>query len=178
MRSSHKKPKIDETIAKLIDVEAALSLVERTTVLWHQELHNRAKASRYLFRGSGVLVLLLSASLPIIAASAYYTDRVLIAALGSAIGVLSALNTFYRWGDRWRIYRRAELEIEGALREWEATVIEDALKYSQDAEKQKAQIYKSTYELMSRTKAIIETQHLAFFEALQLTLPQVPSSGP
>lgn len=125
-------------------------------------------------------MLLLSASLPLVAATDYHDNRLIVASLGSAIAIISALNTFYRWGDRWRIYRRAELEIEGAMRQWEADVVEGSILEELTEQQRNAWNFRRTLELLNRTRAITENQHLAFFEALQLTLPQVgqPTGGP
>lgn len=168
---------IDPAVAALVGVEATVALVNRTAA-WYRELHKRAKASRYLFRGSGVLVLLLSASLPVLAASDYHSNRLVVAGVGSAIGTLTAVSSFYRWGDRWRIYRRAELDLEAALREWEAKIIEGSLAYGAQSLERSTQALAATQHLIEQTKGIVENQHSAFFEALQLSLPQVTGAEP
>lgn len=174
LRSLKGNESMSTEIAEAADNSAVVDFVEEVAISWMNALHTRARISRWLFRLSGVSVLLLGASLPILSAMDGELNKVTVTIIGASIGLISSFSAFYRWSDRWRIYRRAELDIEAALRSWELAVLN--LAGEESSGHRQRDLLTATGLLADRVRETVEQQHLAFFESLQLGLPAIDTS--
>ena len=96
------------------------ALVEREVlplIDWYQR---KKRWPRRLHRLSGILVIGLGATIPLLSA---YSDsqpaRVLVGAAGAVITVIAGLATVYEWQKTWRIFTVAQTELEAHRLRWE-----------------------------------------------------------
>ncbi|ASO21023.1 hypothetical protein FHR81_001992 [Actinoalloteichus hoggarensis] len=79
---------------------------------WRAEWHRR------FFRLGGLLIILASASLPLLTTLEYENKDFVLSAAGVVIAVLTGLQTFYRWDKSWATLRAAESSLTELLWEW------------------------------------------------------------
>lgn len=84
----------------------------------------RANWHRRLYRVSGVVVIMVGAALPVLAALDYPGKELIISLAGAAVAVLTALRAFYRWDRAWILLRTTEMALTAAYWQWR-TQIED-----------------------------------------------------
>ena len=84
--------------------------------------NSRAIWHRRFYRFSGVLVILVGATLPLAASLDYANKELLISVLGVAVSIVTALRTFYRWDHSWILLRGTELAITTAWWDYCAAV--------------------------------------------------------
>jgi Protein of unknown function (DUF4231) len=107
----------------------------------------RARQNRIWFRFTGVAVIVLSTSLPLMTIPDYGAKKVLISAVGVTIALLTGLRNFYQWDQLWSLLRQSdfeltyllakgELDVAGAPRDPErpAKLLEIAAKLRDEAE--------------------------------------------
>ena len=87
---------------------------------------SRTPRKRIWFRTTGILVILLSAALPVLAA---FGERlvgntakdIIVAVVAAIIALLSGLNTFFRWDATWHGYTQSLFELYRIRAEWESS---------------------------------------------------------
>jgi hypothetical protein len=84
--------------------------------------HGRARRNRLAFRSAGVLVILLSAVLPLLAGFDFDHKDWTLGLIGVAIAVTTALRSFYQWDQLWSLLRQADFDLTDLLAEWELAV--------------------------------------------------------
>jgi hypothetical protein len=84
-----------------------------------QSYHWRANWHRRIFRASGILVILVSSGLPLLAAFQYPRKDVIVAIAGVVIATITALRTFYRWDEMWAVLRRTHFDLTHAHNIWQ-----------------------------------------------------------
>lgn len=94
------------------------------SVSWYER---KARRDMVVFNVSRVLIIVLSLSMPVVAAqysrSRDSTWRVLIDVVPVLVAILAALDGFFRWGDSWRSRRHTELALGRAKREYRVAVL-------------------------------------------------------
>ncbi len=103
---------------------------------------SRTPRKRSFFRTSGVLVILLSAALPVVASfgntflgsdgTAIAYKNLAVSIMATAIAVLTGLNAFFHWDATWRGYTQAMFELYEIRAEWEARKAEALLESNPD----------------------------------------------
>lgn len=83
---------------------------------------SRARWHRRFFRLSGITVIVLGASMPLLANFSYPYKAWTISLAGVLIAVITALRSFYRWDQSWILLRGTEMAITKAFWNWEAEV--------------------------------------------------------
>lgn len=124
----------------------------------------RAKWHRRHFRFSGILVIVVSASLPLLAGFAYPGKDVVIAVAGVVIAIATALRTFYQWDQMWALLRRTHFSLIQAFNQWEldfgrAESLDDPVRREELA-------YETTNNLLKKIDSLRTTESEKFFNAL------------
>ena len=109
----------------------------------------RARQNRIWFRLTGVAVIVLSTSLPLMTIPDYGAKKVLLSGVGVTIALLTGLRNFYQWDQLWSLLRqsdfeltyllaKAKLDVDGAPKDPDAQrhakLLEIAVKLRDDAE--------------------------------------------
>jgi uncharacterized protein DUF4231 len=84
--------------------------------------NSRASWHRRCYRFSGIVVILIGASLPLITTQSYAHKDLVVSLMGVAIAVLTALRAFYRWEQSWMLLRGTERTITGAWWDYHAKI--------------------------------------------------------
>jgi Protein of unknown function (DUF4231) len=104
------------------------------------DLH--ARRSFRFYRGFGILVILLSASLPFLTTLQEPTlPKFVVPLVAAMISALSSVTVFMAYGDSWNGYRTAEIRTRYARAKWENSLfqaklepkVEDAMKLVKEA---------------------------------------------
>ena len=74
---------------------------------------------RLLFRTSGIIVIIFSITIPVLAANQLQYKDLWITVMAMSIAIASALNSFYRWGEKWQSFIRSELAIKHLIAIWQ-----------------------------------------------------------
>jgi hypothetical protein len=169
-RSAH----LDDRLATCVSVEFtdAVALATRYVIRPRNWYRRRARNVRRLFRLFGVGVIVMSASLPIVAAIDFADSQVAITTLSVGVAGLTALRAFFHWDDQWRAAKTADWKLTSLLAQWEADLsgIESP---SSDEAKQRAQTL--TKALLAAAADVIGTESTSFFSAV--TWPQEQANG-
>jgi hypothetical protein len=129
---------------------------------WYQK---NAPRHFWSFRISGVLIILLSVSVPFMTSlSGFWKDTVLpISTL--LIAGLTGLNSFMQWQEGWKEYRKTQFAIEYLLTKWEFEVT----KAINNPNKKQAlnALTRATSSLLENTKQISARETETFFERVE-----------
>ena len=82
--------------------------------------HWRATWHRLFYRFSGILVVLVGATLPLLTTLSYPHKDLVVSLCGVAIAAVTALRAFYRWDQAWMLLRATERTIIGAWWDYHA----------------------------------------------------------
>lgn len=155
---------VDHRIAELralVDREVA-PLIE-----WYQR---KKRWPRRLHRLSGIAVIALGATIPLL--SAYANSdliRILIGAAGAVITIITGLATVYEWQKTWRIFTVAQTELEVYRLHWELALGTADLETDQVARLRRA--VSATERLLEQASLARRTETADFF-AEQGELPR------
>jgi hypothetical protein len=147
---------------------SAEEVVEGIRVLKDQ-YHDRAKWHRRCFRSSGIVIILLSATLPLLAGLDYDGKDVTIGVIGVAIAVLTALRNFYQWDQLWSLLRQSDFELTYLLDQWQLDVTAIKAGSAPDAP---SKIYELTLTLREAAEKVRRAESTRYFGSLRF-----PSSG-
>jgi uncharacterized protein DUF4231 len=133
------------------------------TQIWFEK---RARPRMVLFRTAGVLVIVLSVSVPFIAAqTASWKDTALsIAAL--IIAMLTGLTSFFRWEQAWRSYRQTQYALEHFRVLWKLRIVE--AKHHVSPEEAIKMAIKATDQLLLDARAITSVETSEYFKNVQM----------
>ena len=125
----------------------------------------RANWHRRNFRLSGIVVILVSASLPLLAAFDYSRKDLVVAVAGVVIAVVTGLRSFYHWDLLWGSLRRTHFDLTHAYNSW-LIEIQHAETSAAPAEIE-ARRYEATKALVARVNEIRTAESDKFFESLK-----------
>jgi hypothetical protein len=126
--------------------------------------HRRAKWNRRFFRGTGVAVIVLSASLPLLAGFSYSGKDITIAIVGAVIAILTGLRAFYQWDQLWDFLRQSDFILTHLIGKWELDV--EAAKHLPNT-KSAVAIHKLTTELLDNAETVRQAESQRYFSTLR-----------
>jgi hypothetical protein len=144
----------------------AVALARRYAVAPRNWYRWRARSVRWFFRGSGMGVIVLSGALPIIAAIKFRDSTLFITVVSVSVAALTALRTFFRWDDQWRLLKSADWKLTALIAVWEA----DVCALDAAGGESKRLVMNRTQKLLKEVKEIIDEEARSFF--LGITWPQ------
>lgn len=146
------------------------ALVEREVlplIDWYQR---RKRWPRRLHRLSGIAVIGLGATIPVLSA---YTDaqpaRVIVGTAGAVITVITGLATVYEWQKTWRIFTVAQTELEAHRLRWELAL--GAAEAETDQDERLRRAVAATESLLEHASLARRAETAEFF-AEQTELPR------
>lgn len=125
-----------------------------------------ARAPMLLFRICGVLVILLSVSLPLLATLEGFWKTLVLPLAALVVAALTGLTSFFRWESGWKGYRQAQFTLEYLLTVWELQIAE-ASQHS-DAQEGIDQACQATRQLIDATQTTVSTEAEEYFKRVQI----------
>jgi len=165
------KIKADKSNGELITYLASL----KSTVLFSQEKQegsycslidfykSRMSSSRWGSRGLSILIIVLGASLPLIALfdKKVINHRHWIAIIGAAIVIAQGFSQAFHYDETWRSMTVAKLRLEGAHRAWQTQIVDASLSvYGLTI------VQKATDDFSDSVSVIVSNETTGFFNAL------------
>jgi hypothetical protein len=147
-------------------------IAEDSVVRLQNQYDWRANWHRRNFRLSGIVVILVSASLPLLAAFDYWWKDLVVAVAGVVIATVTGLRTFYHWDQMWGVLRRTHFDLNHAYNDW-MVEIQHAEASGAPAEVE-GRAYAATKALLARVNEIRTAESDKFFQSLSFP-PQSPN---
>jgi Na+/melibiose symporter-like transporter len=94
--------------------EAAVGEIENLATKYR----DRARLHKLWFWASGVLVILLSATLPFLAGLDFGGKEETIGIIAVVIAALTGLRSFFHWDQSWSLLRQTDFELTELIRNW------------------------------------------------------------
>ena len=127
---------------------------------WYED---RMSSRRFSSRVLAILIIVLGASLPLIAIMdrVFKEQKFWVAFIGAAIVIGQGFLQTFQYEESWRNYTVAKLELESAHRQWQKRVIDSSYKSDGIAATQKA-----TDDFSSLVSKIVIKETTGFFDSL------------
>jgi hypothetical protein len=154
--------KIDEKLAALLK---QLDPLVNNVVEAREYYIKRAGWPKKAFRISGVAIILLSLSIPFIAALQFAGKDMLLSAFAVMIAVITSLGSFYKWEDTWKSHRQAEIALGRLLLLWDFNIIE--AKREADTSKGAEKIIAATQQLLESAHKVTNAETEEFFSKIE-----------
>jgi hypothetical protein len=129
-----------------------------------------AKMPMFLFRLSGVLVILLSVSLPLLATLEGYWKTLVLPVVALLVAGLTGLTSFFHWESGWKGYRQAQFSLEYVLTTWELQITEAS--HHTDAQEGIDLALQATRQLLQATQSTISTEAEEYFKRVHIPRAQ------
>lgn len=153
---------------RFISILKELETLKEDFVVREIERYRKATGqARFRFRFASVLIIVLSASLPLLSTlrEGIWISIVLpIVAL--TITGLSGLSAFFHWESNWRGFSQTCFALEYHLKAWELKIIE--AKYEADPQKAIDIAMQATKQLLDEAHAVTNEESEEFFKRTQL----------
>jgi hypothetical protein len=130
---------------------------------------------RWWFRGTGILTILLSVTLPAIAASNYWRKDIVLSVMSIAIAALTGLSSFYRWERTWRGNSSAQVALEQHCAKWELEMTNARLILA--PEDRVMHVYQATDDLLTNASNVVSSESEGFFSGLQFPRQDSTTKG-
>ena len=166
MNDSNMKNKEESHSEDLDDLIDVIKIEVKEHVFhWYTFYKHQADKSRFLFRSSGLLVILASTSIPVLSVLEFPFKNYIVAILGLCIALMTGLNSFYRWEARWSTYRQSQFSVDQLLSIWRLAILD--AKHIEDKNIAKQKVLGSTKQLFEEVKKVREIESKTYFENVQ-----------
>jgi hypothetical protein len=118
-----------------------------------------------MFRLIGISTILLSVTLPALAAATFRHKELCLSITSIGIAMLTGLSSFYRWERTWRGNSTAQVALEQHVAKWELELANARLVLASD--KRMAHVYATTDDLLTNVRSVVSSETEGFFSALQ-----------
>jgi hypothetical protein len=128
-----------------------------------------------LFRGAGIITIVLSVALPAIAAiqrDAFPKKDVVLGIMSVAIAGLTSLSAFYRWERTWQSRTLTFFAIEAYSAKWELEVANARLLV--DSADRLKHVYAATNDLITNVTNVCASESEGFFRGMQFPQAEHP----
>jgi Protein of unknown function (DUF4231) len=137
---------------------------------WYKK---NGKTHKIYFRVSGVLIILLSTSIPFIASRNFSAKNIVLSIFALIIAALSGLISFFHWDHSWRNYMQTYFALKHLASEWEMSIIR--VEQETDLQKAKESAINATVQLLNNARLVTKTEAADFFKHIES--PQVEKEG-
>jgi hypothetical protein len=121
---------------------------------------------RWLFRVSGVLIILLSISIPFLTTLEGVWKTVVLPAFALVVAGLTGLTSFFRWESDWKGFRQTQFALEYLLAEWELKIL--AARHQADKQQAIAMAVEATQQLIASSHKMTSSEVEEFFKRVQI----------
>ena len=150
-----------ELAAVLEEVRPFVEKVNRSRQ-WYE---TRAKRPRIAFRAIGVVVILLSLSIPLIAAFQFSKKDIVLTLSAVLIAIATSLNSFFKWEQTWQAFRKTEFALDHLLTVWDLRRVEAML--DPDPIKAREKILTATTQLIEDANKVSGSETQQFFDRIE-----------
>lgn len=134
---------------------------------WYQ-VH--ARTPMFLFRVSGILIILLSVSLPLLATLEGFWKTLVLPIAALFVAGLTGLTSFFRWESGWKGYRQAQFTLEYLLTTWEVQIAQAS--HHTDVQEGIDQAFQATKQLLDATRTTISAEAEEYFKQVHIPRAQ------
>jgi hypothetical protein len=148
-----------------------LTLQQAYPELWHLVMDNigghrdrcdkLATINRNWYRRTGVILITLTVSLPVLAILSFPYKVATLTASSLVIALITGLRSFYRWEEKWALFRVQQFTLAYLIVEWEMDLLQLVNRKDRDGALEEAQ--RKTVELIERTRDAMKYEMHAFF---------------
>jgi hypothetical protein len=134
---------------------------------------DHTKIPRWMFRTAGVMTILLSVTLPALAAAVFPYKELILSTVSIAIAALTGLSSFYRWDRTWSGNSSAQVALEQHVAKWELELTN--AQYVVPFDQRILHAYQATNDLLINARSVVSSESSGFFSGLQF--PQQNSTS-
>ena len=157
----------DEQFLKVL---TELEKVKQEVVDTRRWYKQHARPQMLQFRISGVLLILLSVSVPFIAAQTAPWKDTVVSLATLLIAALTGLSAFFRWEHAWQSYRQTQYALDRLLNMWELKIVE--ARHLADPQQAIEMALKATEQLLQDAAAITSAETAEYFKRVQMPQAQ------
>src|SRR5260370_35164944 len=150
-----------ELASVLEEVRPFVDKVKRSRK-WYEAHANRP---RIAFRAVGVVVILLSLSIPFIAALRFTGKDLVLSLSAVLIAIATSLNSFFKWEQTWQAFRKSEFALDHLLTAWHLQRVE-ALHETHPA-RPRERILTATEQLIEDANKVASSETKQFFDMIE-----------
>jgi len=151
-----------ELASVLEEVRPFVDKVKRTRE-WYE---TRASRPRIAFRAMGVVVILLSLSIPFIAALRFTWKDLVLSLSAVLIAIATSLNSFFKWEQTWQAFRKSEFALDHLLTAWDLRRVEAM--HETDPSKARDRILTATQQLIEEANKVGSSETQQFFDRIEM----------
>ena len=151
-----------ELASVLEEVRPFVEKVQETRE-WYEK---RAGPPRIAFRVIGVVVILLSLSIPLIASLRFSSKDMVLSLAAVLIAIATSLNSFFKWEQTWQAFRKSEFALGHLLTVWELRRVEAM--HETDPIKARDRILTATEQLIEEANKVTSSETQQFFDRIEL----------
>ncbi|MFB0536508.1 MAG: DUF4231 domain-containing protein [Anaerolineae bacterium] len=133
------------------------------TLNWYKRY---ARRPMVFFRASGVLIIILSVSVPFLGVLEGFWKDTVLPIVTLMIAGLTGLSSFFQWQSAWRGYRQTQFTLEHLLSIWELRIVE--AKHHPDTQEGIEIALQVTKQLLDDARAATAAETEEYFELVQL----------
>jgi Na+/melibiose symporter-like transporter len=143
--------------------EAAVGEIENLATKYR----GRARLHKIWFWASGVLIILLSATLPFLAGLDFGGKEKTIGIIAVVIAALTGLRSFFHWDQSWSLLRQTDFELTELIRNWR---LDKQAALREPESQQPNALDEITREFLAEARRLRRAESVAFFG--RLTFPK------
>jgi uncharacterized membrane protein YidH (DUF202 family) len=157
------RPHINDDLAAVLEeLRPFVDKVKRTRK-WYEK---RAKPPRIAFRAIGVVIILLSLSIPLIAALRFTGKDLVLSLFAVLIAIATSLNSFFKWEQTWQAFRKSEFALDHLLTVWDLRRVEAM--HETDPTEARDRILTAAEQLIEEANKITSSETQQFFDRIEL----------
>ena len=149
------KQNIDASIDELCAIKK--NYIDKTWT-WYRD---HSSWPRIVFRLAGVAVIVLSLTIPFLAAAKGQWLEIGVPVASLSIAILSALNAFFAWQKTWEKRITTQLTLEGLMAAWETKIA--AARRAENPMEGYESALRATQELIEYTRTLTVSETATFF---------------
>jgi hypothetical protein len=133
---------------------------------------------RVLYRSSGIITVVLSTAIPVLAQSKWFGDARdnVLSGMGLVVAIVTSLSAFMGWDRVWRGRRQTESVLEHLLATWDLEILRaNTLLSGADADRHCLQ---ATKELLASVHTVTLSEAEQFFDGLKPVGSMLASAAP
>ena len=160
----------DEQFLKILE---ELDRIKQDVVKTREWYKRHARQPMVWFRLTGVLLIVLSVSVPFIAGQTAPWKDTVLSLMTLTIAALAGLGAFFRWEYAWQSYRKTQYALERMLNLWEFKIVE--ARHQADPQRAIDLALRSTEQLLQDAASVTSSETAEYFKQVQM--PQTPKGS-
>jgi hypothetical protein len=132
------------------------------SIEWYKK---QAPKQMVLFRTFGVLVILLSVSVPFLGTLEGLGKTIVLPVVSVLIAGLTGINAFFNWQSQWQQFRLAQFTLENLIARWDFEIMQ--ARSEEDEDKAIDLAVQATRDLMEQASRVTQAETAEFFGGMQ-----------